>query len=476
MDQEDQPMLFSEMRDGYQKVTLGLDIGTTKVIAIIGAIEHPDKPMKILGIGQTVSEGLNRGVVVNINKTVNTIKAAIREAEIQAGLKVNEVVCGIAGDHISVEPNHGIVTISNPNHEIKRDDIGRVILDARKMAIKPDRKILHVLPQDYIIDGQDGITDPIGMSGVRLEANVQIITGMETAIQNIVQSVNLAGYRVKNIVLEPLASARAVLSEDEKEVGVALIDIGGGTTDLAIFHDHVMRFTSVIGIAGKMVTDDIRKVIGIVSSEAERIKREYGCAFDKVIRNNYVFQIPGIGGGEPKEIKKSDLCGIIQDRMREIFEITGQEILNSGMASKLGAGVVITGGTTLLEGSEQLASDVYGIPVRIGNPYSSNFEGMNKQIENPLYSTAIGLTLYGIYDDMFKEQKVDLDNKYYENDIMQNVVVDEPEEIKQAEKNIKIPKPTKPSKPPKAPKPPKEEGEAMGQKIIDKLGKVFEKL
>ncbi|MEI6088943.1 MAG: cell division protein FtsA [bacterium] len=474
MDQEEQPMLFSEMRDGYQKVTLGLDIGTTKVIAIIGAIENPDKPMKILGIGQTVSEGLNRGVVVNINKTVNTIKAAIREAEIQAGLKVTEVVCGIAGDHINVEPNHGIVTISNPHHEIKRDDIGRVILDARKMAIKPDRKILHVLPQDYIIDGQDGITDPIGMSGVRLEANVQIITGMETAIQNIVQSVNLAGYRVKNIVLEPLASARAVLSEDEKEVGVALIDIGGGTTDLAIFHDHVMRFTSVIGIAGKMVTDDIRKVIGIVSSEAERIKREYGCAYDKVIRNNYVFQIPGIGGGEPKEIKKSDLCGIIQDRMREIFEMTGQEIINSGLSSKLGAGVVITGGTTLLEGSEQLASDVYGIPVRIGNPYSMNFEGMNKQIENPLYSTAIGLTLYGIYDDMFKEQKVDLDNKYYENDIMQNVAVDETEE--KQEKPEKQEKSEKAPKPPKPPKPPKEEGDQLGQKIIGKLGKVFEKL
>jgi cell division protein FtsA len=411
MDENKQERLFEEMRDGYQKVTVGLDIGTTKIVAIIAAMEAPDRPLKILGVGTSVSDGLNRGVVVNINKTVRTIKDAIQKAEKQAGMIVRDVVCGIAGDHIKSITNSGVVTISNPNNEIKSDDVARVLLDAKNMAISSDRQILHILPQAYVIDGQDGISDPKGMCGVRLEAKCQIITGMRTAIQNIVQCVNKAGYKVRDIVLEPLASSLAVLSEDEKEVGVALIDIGGGTTDVAIFHDGIMKFTSVIGIAGKQVTNDISKILGVVSREAENIKRDYGCCFESAIRNDETFQIPGIGGVQPREIKRSELAVIMQDRMQEIFEMAGTEIINSGLAEYLRAGIVITGGTTLIEHSDLLASEIFGIPVRVGNPSSLHYEGLTQTVESPVFSTAMGLSLHSMYDHLLPEQKVSLENK-----------------------------------------------------------------
>ncbi len=420
MDEVKQERLFDEMQNGYQKITVGLDIGTTKIVAIIGGVEAADKPMKILGIGTSVSEGLNRGVVTHINKTVATIKDAIQKAEKQAGLLVKEVVCGIAGDHIRSVVNNGVVTISNPNNEIKREDIARVLLDAKNMAMTSDRQILHILPQAYVIDGQDGINDPKGMCGVRLEAKCQVITGLRTAIQNIAQCVNKAGYKVKDIVLEPLASSASVLSEDEKEVGVALIDIGGGTTDVAIFHNSVMKFTSVIGIAGKQVTNDISKLLGIVSREAERIKREYGCCFKDAIREDEKFQIPGIGGVQPREIRRSELAEIMSDRMREIFEMAGTEIINSGLAEYLRAGIVITGGTTLIEGSEMLAAEIFGIPVRLGNPSSLHYEGLIQTIESPVYSTAMGLTLNGVNNTLLPEQRVNLSN-----DIAEEIVDEE---------------------------------------------------
>lgn len=411
MEDTKQERLFEEMQDGYQRVTVGLDIGTTKIVAIIAAMESPDRPLKILGVGTSVSDGLNRGVVVNINKTVRTIKDAINQAEQKADILVRDVVCGIAGDHIRSITNSGVITISTPNHEIKREDVARVLLDAKNMAISSDRQILHILPQAYVIDGQDGISDPKGMCGVRLEAKCQIITGMKTAIQNIVQCVNKAGYKVRDIVLEPLASSLAVLSEDEKEVGVALIDIGGGTTDIAVFHNGIMKFSSVIGIAGKQVTNDISKVLGVVNREAERIKREYGCCFEAAIKEDETFQIPGIGGVQPREIKRSELAVIIQDRMQEIFELAGTELINSGLANYLRAGIVITGGTTLIENSEMLAAEIFGVPVRLGNPSSLHYEGLTQAIESPVFSTAMGLSLHSMYDHLLPEQSVSLENK-----------------------------------------------------------------
>lgn len=405
----EQEQLFGDMRDGYQRITLGLDIGTTKIVAIIGAEEDHGQPMKILGIGTAMSDGLNRGVIVNIDKTVATLKAAINEAEQQAGLEVTKVVCGIAGIHIHSSHNSGMIAIHNPNNEIKQEDIARVLLDAQNMAITQDRQILHTIPQEYVIDGQDGVISPKGMCGVRLEARCQVITGLKTAIHNLVQCVHKAGHKVEDVVLEPLASSMSVLSEDEKEVGVALIDIGGGTTDIAIFHNKVMKFSSIIGIAGKQITNDISTILGVVSREAERIKREYGCCYEKSIQKDERFQVPGIGGIQPREILRSELAEIIRDRMSEIFELAGGEIIKSGLVEHLNAGIVITGGTTLIEGSDLLAYEIYGRPVRLGCPSALNYTGLTNKIESPIYATAMGLATYGLYSSLLPEQRIDLE-------------------------------------------------------------------
>lgn len=381
------------------KIVVGLDIGTAKVCALVAAKDelHPDS-IKILGVGTAVSEGLNRGVVVNIEKTVQSIQKAVEQAEQQSGKKITEVVVGIAGDHIESFSKRGVIGISHPNHEISDDDVERVINESRNFKIATDRNILHIIPQDFIIDGQDGIVDPVGMSGVRMEANVHIVTGLDTAIQNIYRCIERLNIRVKNIILEPLASSYAVLAEEEKEVGVALVDIGGGTTDIAVFDDNVIRFTSVFGIGGRQVTEDISKGISITTSQAERIKKENGHAYAPTIMDDNFFTIPGIAGRKALEVNKSMLSQIIQPRMEEIFDYALAEIRRSGYSGRLGAGVVLTGGTSLLMGVEELAQERFGMPVKIGFPSSVTYTGLAPEIQTPIYSTAVGLAMFALKD------------------------------------------------------------------------------
>ncbi len=405
-----------------RQITVGLDIGTSKICCLVAAPDINPNSLNILGIGITESDGLNRGVVINLERTVNSIRKAIDQAEQQSGIQINEVVVGIAGDHIQSFQTRGIVGISHPNHEINRRDVERVIEESRNIAIPNERKILHVIPQEFIIDGQDGITDPVGMSGVRMEVNVHVVTGLQTAITNIYRCLEKLNIKVKDIILEPLASSKAVLDEEEMEVGVAMIDIGGGTTDVAIYEENIIRFTSVIAIGGKQVTDDVRRGLGIIASQAERIKREYGHAHLDSILKDEIFMIPGVGGRKPIEINKNFLCQIIQPRMEEIFEFALNEIRKSDYAGSLGAGIVLTGGCALLRGVEELAQDVFGMPVKIGSPSGISYSGLAPEIENPIYSTAVGLALYGL----------ETDDKYSSEDSQSNDKADNGQKTKKS--------------------------------------------
>ncbi len=371
------------------EIIVGLDIGTTKVCAVVAALSGADR-LNILGIGRSPSDGLTRGVVTNIEKTVRSIENAIAEAESQSGVSIKSVIVSIAGDHIQSIQSRGVIAISGSDHEIAQADVHRLIEDTKRVALPPDRKIIHVIPQEFIIDGQDGVYDPVGMSGVRLEANVHIITGLVTAAQNIFKCVQRGRLEVADMVLEPLASSYAVLDEEEKEVGVALLDIGGGTTDLAVFEERTIRHTAVIGVAGKKVTDDIRKGLGVLTEQAEKLKRAHGFAYMPAIVDNEPISLPGIGGRAPIEIDKHLLCQIIQPRMEEILEIAAMEIKRSGYSKHLSAGAVLTGGGSLIKGTAELAREVLGMPVKIGIPTGFG-GGLVKEIENPMYATAVGL-------------------------------------------------------------------------------------
>jgi cell division protein FtsA len=377
-----------------QDIAVGLDIGTTKVCAIVASPDesHPGK-LNILGIGKSSSDGLTRGVVTNIEKTVRSIQTAVADAQAQSGVKITAVTVGIAGDHIQSFQSRGVIAISRPGNEITQEDVDRLIEDTKKVALPSDRRIIHVIPQQFIVDGQEGLYDPVGISGVRMEAIVHIITGLVTAAQNIYKCVQRAGLHVNDMVLEPLASSYAVLDDEEKEVGVALLDIGGGTTDLAVFEERTIRHTAVIGIAGKKVTDDVRKGLGILTEQAERIKQEHGYAFMPAIVNNELIILPGIGGRPPIEIDKRLLCQVIQPRMEEILEIAAMEIKRSGYSKHLSAGVVLTGGGSLIKGTADLAREVLGMPVKIGIP-SGFSAGLIHEIENPIYATGVGLVIH----------------------------------------------------------------------------------
>jgi cell division protein FtsA len=375
------------------KVIVGLDIGTTKICAIIGAVES-DGRINVLGLGKAENEGMARGTVTHIEKTVNSVRLAVQNAESQSGIAVRAVNVGIAGDHIQSFQSRGVIAISNSENEIAKKDVERLLQDTKRVALPQDRRIIHVIPQEFIVDGQDGIYDPVGMSGVRLEATVHIITGSMTAVQNIYKCVERAGYEVNDLILEPLASSYAVLDEEEKEVGIVLVDIGGGTTDIAIFEDRTIRHTAVLAIAGKKVTEDIRKGLGILNEEAERLKREHGYAYLQEIVHDSPITLRGIGGRKSVEISRSLLCQIIQPRMEEILEIVGLEIKRSGYSKHLHSGVVITGGGSLIRGTAGLARDVLGMPVKIGIP-GGFAGGLVTEVENPMYSTCVGLVLHG---------------------------------------------------------------------------------
>ncbi|MDA0986110.1 MAG: cell division protein FtsA [Bacteroidetes bacterium] len=377
-----------------ENIYVGLDIGTTKVCVIVASVNENNE-INILGIGKSKSEGLTRGVITHIERTISSIQAAIRDAEQQSGIKIQNVVAGIAGDHVSSFQSRGVISISNPDNEILPSDVDRLIADTRKIALPSDRKIIHVIPQEFIVDGQDGVYDPVGMSGVRLEATVHIITGLVSATQNIIKCIRRAGIESQDIVLEPIASSEAVLHRDEKEVGVSLIDIGGGTTDLAVFEDNTIRHTAVLGIAGQKVTDDIRRGLGILNNQAEELKIKYGHAYLPTVVDNAIITLPGIGGRNPIDIEKKLLCQIIQPRMEEILEIVALEIKRSGYQKHLSAGVVITGGGSLIKGTAELAKEVLGVPVKIGIPQGFK-GGLVSEIQNPIYATGIGLVMHSI--------------------------------------------------------------------------------
>lgn len=375
-------------------IIVGLDIGTTKVCAVVAGTDENGR-INILGLGRAPSEGMMRGVVTNIERTIRSIRAAVDEASSQSGVNIRSVIVGIAGDHIQSFQSRGVIAISGPDHEVTQGDIDRLIEDTKRVALPSDRKIIHVIPQEFIIDGQDGVYDPLGMSGVRMEANVHIITGLVTAAQNIYKCVQRAGLEVQDMVLEPLASSYAVLDDQEKEVGVALLDVGGGTTDLAVFEERTIRHTAVIGIAGRKVTDDVRKGLGILNEQAEKLKKEHGFAFLPAVVDNDPIILPGVGGRPPIEIDKRLLAQIIQPRMEEIFEIAALEIKRSGYAKHLSAGVVLTGGGALVKGTADLAREVLGMPVKVGIPMGFA-GGLIREIENPVYATGVGLVYHGL--------------------------------------------------------------------------------
>lgn len=370
---------------------VGLDIGTTKICCIIGEISDSNE-IDVIGLGQHPSRGLRKGVVVNIDSTVESIKCAVEEAELMAGVEIDSVFVGIAGGHINSLNSHGIIAVKNK--EISHSDIDRVIDAAKAIAIPLDREVIHVLPQEYIVDNQDGIKTPLGMAGVRLEAKVHIVTAAVTSAQNIVKCVNKAGLAVRDIVLEQLASSESTLSSDEKELGVALIDIGGGTSDLAIFYGGAIKQTSILTIAGSQMTNDIAIGLRTPNAEAERLKINHGCALASLLGEEEIIEASSVGGRSARTLSRKILSEIIEARTREMFELLNNEINNSGYQSLISSGVVVTGGAASMEGVAELAEDVFQVPVRIGTP--CGLGGLIDVVSTPKYATSTGLILYGV--------------------------------------------------------------------------------
>jgi cell division protein FtsA len=392
-----------------QDVVVALDIGTTKVCAIAGRKNEHGK-LEILGIGKVDSLGVSRGVVSNIEKTVKAISEAIAAAERNAGMKFKVVHVGIAGQHIKSLQHRGILTRDNDMTEIAQKDIDKLINDMFKLVLPPGDKILHVIPQEYTIDNEQGISDPIGMSGVRLEANFHIITGQITASNNIHRCVERVGLKVADVTLEPIASSFAVLSEEEKEAGIALVDIGGGTTDITIFQDGIVRHTAVVPFGGNVITMDIKEGCTVMQQQAEKLKVNFGSALASEVYDNRIITIPGLKGRDSKEISEKNLARIIQARVEEIMDYVVWEIRRSGLERKLIGGIVITGGGALLNHIDKLAEFHTGISTRIGLPIEQLGHGYDERVCNPIYSTAIGLLLKGIENphkfDLKEEEEI----------------------------------------------------------------------
>ena len=374
-----------------ENMIVGLDIGTSKVVAIVGEIQE-DGTLDIVGIGSYRSRGLKKGTVVNIEATVESIQHAVEEAELMAGCQIHSVYAGIAGNHIRSMNSHGIVAIRDG--EVMRQDIERVIDAAQAVAIPADQKVLHILPQEYIIDSQEGVKEPMGMSGVRLEAKVHLVTCAINAVQNIEKCIKRCGLEVDEIILEQLASSYAVLTEDEKELGVCLVDIGGGTSDIAIFTEGAIRHTGVIPIAGDQVTNDIAMALRTPTDNADEIKIKYACALTQLARADETLKVPGVGDRAPRELSRQALAEVVEPRYEEIFNLVQAELQRSGYENNLAAGIVLTGGTSKMEGVVDLAEEVFHAPVRIGAPH--NVTGLADIVKNPIYSTGVGLLLYGL--------------------------------------------------------------------------------
>jgi len=369
---------------------IGLDIGTSKVVAVVGKTNE-DGSLEVLGLGSSKSRGLKKGVVVNIDTTVESIQRAIEEAELMAGCPVNSVYCGIAGSHIKSMNSHGIVAIKDK--EVVQADIDRVIDAAKAVAIPADQRVLHILPQEFIIDEQGGVREPLGMAGVRLEAKVHLVTSAVNAVQNIEKCARLSGLQTNDIVLEQLASSYAVLTDDEKELGVCMVDIGGGTTDIAIFTGGAIRHTAVIPIAGDQVTNDIAMALRTPTQHAEDIKIKYACALTQLAGPDERIKVPSVGDRPPRDLSRQALAEVVEPRYEELITLVQSELRRSGFEELISAGVVLTGGSAKMEGVVELAEEIFHMPVRLGTP--KGILGLTDAILDPVYSTGVGLLLYG---------------------------------------------------------------------------------
>ena len=374
-----------------KKLIVGLDIGTSKVVAIVGEIGL-DGEIEIIGIGSNPSRGMKKGVVVNIESTVQSIQRAVEEAELMAGCQIHSVYVGIAGSHVRSLNSHGIVAIKDK--EVYRADLERVIDAAQAVAIPADQKILHILPQEYIIDNQEGIKEPLGMSGVRLEAKVHLVTCAVNAAQNIEKCIRRCGLEVEEIILEQLASSYSVLTDDERELGVCLVDIGGGTTDIAIFTEGSIRHTGVIPIAGDQVTNDIAMALRTPTQHAEEIKIKYACALTQLAGADDKIKVPSVGDRPPRDLSRQSLAEVVEPRYDELFTLIQAELRRSGFEDMVPAGVVLTGGTSKMEGVVELAEEIFHMPVRVG--YPQTVRGLNDIVRNPIYATSVGLLQYGM--------------------------------------------------------------------------------
>jgi cell division protein FtsA len=372
-----------------EELIVGLDIGTTKIGVIVA--DRTENGIDIVGIGTHPSRGLRKGVVVDIDATVDSIKHAVEEAELMADCEITSVYAGIAGSHIRGFNSHGVVAVKD--REVRENDVKRVIDAAKAVAIPMDREVIHVIPQEFIIDDQDGILEPLGMSGVRLEAKIHIVTAAVTSAQNVVKCANKAGLNVMDIVLEPLASAEASLQDDERDLGVCLIDIGGGTTDLAVFADGSIKHTSVLGLGGYHITNDIAVGLRTPFDEAERIKKKFGVAASRFLPGDDVISVPSVGGRRPRQVSRKILCEIIEPRVDEILSLAHRSLMGAGIESRIPSGVVLTGGCSSLEGLLDLAEEIFEAPVRPGIP--SDIGGLQDVVRSPMYTTGVGLALFG---------------------------------------------------------------------------------
>jgi len=370
-------------------VVVGLDIGTTKICTVVG--EVGDGQVNIIGLGTHPSKGLRKGVVINIESTVLSIKRAVEEAELMAGVHLTSVYAGIAGGHIKGINSHGVIAVKNK--EVGPNDVKRVIDAASAVAIPMDREVIHIIPQEFIVDDQDGIKNPVGMSGVRLEGRVHIVTGAITSAQNIIKCANRAGLDVDDIVLEQLGSSEAVLTPEERELGAAIIDIGGGTTDLVIFSSGSIKHTAVFSLAGSHITNDISMGLRTPVEEAEKIKIRYGCALTSLVRKDETIEVPSVGGRKPRILSRYTLAEIIEPRVEEILTLVHNDILRTGYGNLIASGIILTGGSALLEGVPELAEQIFNVPVRRGIP--TGIGGLVDLVNSPMYATGVGLALFG---------------------------------------------------------------------------------
>lgn len=392
------------------KIVVGLDIGTTKICVIVGTKNEYGK-LEVLGMGKAVSDGVIRGIVTNIDKTVVAIEKAIAEASEQSGIEINVVNVGIAGQHIKSSVHHGVITRDRVEEEITVADLNRLASDIHKIVMPPGCEIIHVMPQDYIVDYEEDIKDPVGMSGVKLEADFHVITAQTNAIRNINKCVRRAGLEIENLILEPLASSMSVLSDEEKEAGVCLVDIGGGTTDIAIFHDNIIRHTAVIPFGGNIITTDIKEGCKVMQNQAELLKTKFGKAIAEEANPNEIVSIPGLRNRPPKEISIRNLAHIIEARMEEIIELVHAEIITSGYASKLAGGLVITGGGSQLAYVKQLFEYMTGMDARVGYPNEHLGKSKVEEVKSPMYATTVGLVLSGF------RALDERENRYMENQV-----------------------------------------------------------